>query len=219
MLRLILKDLYTQKKIAYFSPLLLLLYFFSMGKNISGSNLIAIVIYSLSIAFIAYFMVTYTNFNTGESEKNQNRLILSLPVTRRSVINAKYIMISIWWLFSYTSYILIRIILMNVVDTSMTFNQLFDIKVLLLSLCFTYLLASIFYPLHYKFGFRVASSIGIVSFFLMTNAVGKVLSSNKANGVLSIIIDKPIISFSIIAISVTLVSYIFTVNIFTNKDF
>ncbi|WP_232467234.1 ABC-2 transporter permease [Anoxybacillus flavithermus] len=131
----------------YFSPLLSLPYFLSMGKNISGSNFITIVIYSLCIAFIAYFMAMYTNFNTGESEINQNRLILSLPVTRRSVINAKYIMISVWWLFSYTSHILI-FILMNVVDTSMTFNQLLDMKVLLLSLCFTYLLMSIFYPPH-----------------------------------------------------------------------
>ncbi|AST06532.1 MAG: hypothetical protein KatS3mg080_0574 [Anoxybacillus sp.] len=218
MLRLILKDLYTQKKIVYFSPLLSLPYFLSMGKNISGSNFIAIVIYSLCIAFIAYFMAMYTNFNTGESEINQNRLILSLPVTRRSVINAKYIMISVWWLFSYTSHILI-FILMNVVDTSMTFNQLLDMKVLLLSLCFTYLLMSIFYPLNYKFGFRVASPIGIAVFFLVTSGVGKILSSNKAKGMISIIIDQPIISFSIIAISVTLVSYVLTAHIFTNKDF
>ena len=219
LLRLILKDLYTQKKIAYFSPLLLLPYFLSIGKNIHSPNFIGIVIYSLCIAFIAYFMATYTNFYTGEGEKNQIRLILSLPVTRRSVINAKYIMISVWWLFSYISYIFIFIVLMNVVDTSMTLNQLFDIKVLWLSLCFTYLLMAIFYPLNYKFGFRVASLIGIAAFFLVTNGVGKILSSNKAKGITSIIIDQPIISFSIIAIIVTLVSYVLTVHIFTNKDF
>jgi len=216
MLHLILKDFYIQKKIAYFIPILLLPYFLTIGKNSSGSNPITLLIYSLSISFIAYFMATYSNFNTEENERNQNRLLLSLPITRQSVINAKYVMISIWWLISYISYVIILIILKNVFDHNII--SLFDLRVIALSFCFTYLLMSFFYPLQYKFGFRVASTIGIAIFFIIPSGLGKLLSNIENTSFISLVIERPIVSVSIITIVSVLISYYLSVYFFTKKD-
>lgn len=217
MLRLMLKDISTQKKVAYFAPAVLLLYFLTMGKNITGSSFMTIMIYSSGIGFIAYFMVLYSNFETGESEKNQNRLLLSLPIRRGTVINAKYAMISAWWLITYISFVFILLVLNGIfhIDT----HLFFDFRVLTLSLCFTYLLVSLFYPFHYKFGFRVASLIGFGLFFLLTSGLGKLLSLSSNSNIISVIMEEPIISFAVITFVFVLVSYFFSVRIFTKKDF
>lgn len=218
MLHLLLKEFYVQRKMAYLVPLFLLPYFLTLGKEIPNQgNLMQMIIYSLSIGFIAYFITTYANFNTNEGEKNQNRLLLSLPVTRKTVINAKYLMISAWWLFAYVSYFLIMILLNFLFDFQVA--TLFDLRIAALSLCFTYLLVSLFYPLHFKYGFRVASLTGIGAFFLITSSIGKLLPINQISTLLSMMIEYPIISFAIITLVIVLISYFLSLRIFTKKDF
>ncbi|AGK53784.1 ABC-2 transporter permease [Bacillus sp. 1NLA3E] len=214
MLHLMIKDIFTQKKVAYFAPIFLLPYFLTIGKNISGYSLITILIYSLSIAFIAYFMVMYSNFNTNESEKSQNRLLLSLPLTRRAVINAKYVMISAWWLISFLSYVVLFFVLK--VMFHLYSSQTFDWRIIVLSLCFTYLLATTFYPIHFKFGYRVASIIGIGTFFLVTNGMGKLFSQNSH--ITPAIYEHPMVSISSITSVFVLISYFFSVRIFEKID-
>lgn len=216
MFRLIKKDIYTQRKIAYLTPLLLLPYFLTMGKGIGSANtLVGILIFSMSIAFIAYFMTMYSNFNTGESERMQNRLMLSLPIERRTVINAKYIMISVWWLISYVSYIFIIEILKSVLRFTLNFTV--DLKVTFLSFCFAYLLASIFYPINFKFGYKISSIVGLLMFFLVPSCFGKLLSVNMS--FISTVSEHPILTVAIISLVVTLLSYLISERIFTKKDF
>lgn len=216
MFHLMLKDLYTQKKSAYFTPLLLLAYLLAKGKEISGGNiLIENLVFSLSIAFIAYFMMMYSNFNTGESERMQNRLLLSLPVERRTVITAKYVMIIVWWAISYITYTLLIVILKNIFHYSL--NLSIDAKVTFLSLCFAYLLSSIFYPIHFKFGYRVSSLVGILMFFLVTSGFGKLLTIHSS--ITSIVVKHPIFTVAIISLIFTSLSYLLSKRIFAKDDF
>lgn len=215
MFSLMKKDIYTQKKSAFFTPLLLLPYLLTLGKDVTGSGLIENLIFSLSIAFIAYFMMMYSNFNTGESERMQIRLMLSLPIGRRAVINAKYVMISVWWLISFISYAFIIEIVKNIFHFSI--NLSVDTNVIFLSFCFVYLLASIFYPIHFKFGYKVSSLIGILIFFLVTSGFGKLLSVH--NRFTSIIIEHPIQAIAIISLVITLLSYLWSGRIFMKRDF
>jgi len=102
MLQLFVKDFYTQRKTSYLIPLLLLPGLLSFVKNIPEQNYwLQVILYSLIIGFIAYYLTSNTNFSTNESDKNQNWLLLSLPVTRQNIVNAKFIMIAVWWLISY----------------------------------------------------------------------------------------------------------------------
>lgn len=220
MLHLLLKEFYVQRKLAYLVPLFLLPYFLTLGKEINfpnQSDWMQVLVYSMSIGFIAYFITTYSNFNTNEGEKNQNRLLLSLPVTRQTVVSAKFIMISVWWLIAYIAYVAIMLILNILFDY--TLIALFDYRVLVGSLCFTYLLVSLFYPLLYKFGFRVASIVGIGAFFLITSSLGKLIKINNDSTIASLIREYPTLSLAIFTLIFVFVSYSLSLRMFTKRDF
>ncbi|WP_409271906.1 ABC-2 transporter permease [Neobacillus sp. SCS-31] len=216
MVQLMIKDLYIQKKSAYFAPLLLLTFFLSKQKEVGmGNASIENVTFGLSVGFIAYFMTMYSNFNTGESERLQNRLILSLPISRLEVIRAKYLMIAVWWVISYVTYFII------IVAIKYVFNLLPQLSIglhgTLLSFCFAYLLSSVFYPIHFKFGYRTSSLVGILLFFLITSSLGKFLGMNSG---LSIILQNhPIFSIAIVSLAVSSLSYFLSGKIFAKTEF
>ncbi|WP_416825419.1 ABC-2 transporter permease [Ectobacillus polymachus] len=217
MLHLIIKDMYTQRKIAYVAPIFLLPYFLTMGKNIPSTGIYASIIYSLAIAFIAYFMALYSNFNTNEGENVQSRLILSLPIKRKTVIHAKYIMVSVWWLLSFLSSFLLLIILRVVFHIEGI--QILNIRIVMFSLCFTYILTGVFYPIHFRFGYRVGTFLGIAMFFAISSGLGKLLSLNKDTTIVSGLLERPTVSLVVITFIFVLVSYFISVSVFEKKDF
>ncbi|MGG4468691.1 ABC-2 transporter permease [Paenibacillus alvei] len=170
-------------------------------------------VFSLCVAFFAFLMTIYPTFNTGQSENNQYKLILSLPVSRLSVINAKYLIIILWWLNAYISTTVILILLKSIVDINIP--SILDIKIILLSLSLTYILTSIFYPLYFKFGFQIASTTVTVIFFILTSGLGKLLSLELK--MITILIEHPIISVSFITVIFVLASYLFTAYSFIKK--
>lgn len=215
MLHLLKKEVYTQRYFAYFAPLFLLPYFLSIGKNISGSSVMTVMMLSLSIGFIAYFMVMYSNFNTNETERNENRLLLSLPITRKELMIAKYAMVLFWWLIAFGSSFVFFIIL----KTFFHFDHVhfLDARIIPLSICFTYVLTSIFYPLHFRFGYRAASLIGILMFFAVTSSVGSIfrLDSNW----LTFIAEHPLVSVVVFSAIFGVISYSLSLKIFLKKDY
>ena len=230
MFQLIKKDIVTQRYFAYLAPLFLLPYFLTIGKNnenppfinlltigknTEGPPLILVMIFSMSIAFIAYFMVMYSNFNTNEGEKLLNRLLLSLPVRRIDIIMAKYISVLVWWLVSFVSYLILFYGLGRLFEFGLAGSL--DLRIIPLSLCFTYILSSVFYPLHFKFGYRSASVVGILMFFVITSSVGKIFSPQSR--LLSVVAEYPIITMIIFSLLVSVVSFYLSLNIFKRKDF
>lgn len=207
MLNLIIKDIYIQKKYVFFLPIILVVYFVTIGSIFNS------LVFSLCVGFFAFLMTIYPTFNTGQSENNQYKLILSLPVSRLSVINAKYLIIILWWLNAYISTTVILIILKSIVDINIP--SILDIKIILLSLSLTYILTSIFYPLYFKFGFQIASTTVTVIFFILTSGLGKLLSLELK--MITILIEHPIISVSFITVIFVLASYLFTAYSFIKK--
>lgn len=216
MFHLMMKDIYTQKKTGYFAPIFLVPYFLMMGKDIPSAGIYASVIYSLSISFIAYFMMMYSNFSTNESEIMQNRLLVSLPIMRKSLIQAKYLMVSVWWFFTFLLCIGLFFVLRDVFHFESM--QIMNIRVVIFSLCFTYILTSFFYPIHFRFGYRAATFFGIAMFFVVTSGLGKLLSLNKNMTIASVLIKKPSLSLAVITLIFVLVSYLISVSVFEKKD-
>lgn len=217
MFHLMMKDIYTQKKTGYFAPIFLVPYFLMMGKDIPSTGIYAGVIYSLSISFIAYFMMMYSNFNTNESEIMQNRLLVSLPIMRKSLIRAKYLMVSVWWILTLISCQVLFFVLRDAFHFESI--PIINMQVVIFSLCFTYILTSVFYPIHFRFGYRVATFSGIAMFFVVTSGLGKFLSLNKNITIVSVFIEKPSLSLAVITFIFVLVSYLISVSVFEKKDF
>ena len=217
MFQLMLKDIYIQRKTAFIAPVFLLIYFLTMGRELENTGSLIAMAYSLAVAFIAFLMLVYSNFNTGETAKMHNRLVLSLPVERWSVINAKYVMVSVWWLCAYISCTILAFILKNVFH-EFSFPT-FDLNSLIFSLCITYILAAVFYPIYYKFGWKAAQILIVGLFFLFSFGLGKLLSLDVKSGIISMVFKYPVTSCMIITLTIALVSYFLSLRIYEKKEF
>ncbi|WP_165364241.1 ABC-2 transporter permease [Sporolactobacillus sp. THM19-2] len=223
MFHLMVKDIYTQRVSAYLAPLLLLLYFITAGNDVTGSEFMGIVLCGTGIGFIAYYMIIASNFNTNEGDKWNNRLLISLPVTRRSMILSKYLMILIWWVFAYIS----STVLILFLNSILNFHLLtpLSIETGIMSLCLSIFLSSIFYPIFFRFGYRVASMVGIGLFFAIMIATGTFISWQKMNlqksvpEVIRFSFDHPVIPLIILTLLVSLISYFLSTHIFEKKEF
>lgn len=218
MLKLILMELYTQKKISFFIPVILLPLFLSLGDKISGTDMFPTLIFSLAVGFISYFMTSYSNSNTGETDKLQYKLLLSLPVSRTLLISAKYVMVCVWWLISYAWLMLVLLILKYVAHVPIA-QPIFNWQVAFFSLCCCYFMNSIFYPLYYKYGFRVANVIGILVFFTLSNLAGKINSLPIPANFTALLFDYPLAAFATFTAVLILLTYTTTLYIFTKADY
>lgn len=213
MYQLIMKDILTQRRVAFIAPFFLLFYFLTVGKDVTT---LVSVQFSLGIGFIAYFIMMYSNFNTNEGDTTQNQLLLSMPVSRRSVINAKYLMIAVWWLCSFgISFVLITVL--NLVQKNGGFGWL-SAQTIVGSLCVTYLLSAFFYPFLYKFGYRVASFLGVAIFFAIPASLGAVMRSNLPIDHFQFVASHPMFSLIVITFVIVTASYVVSHSIFQKKE-
>lgn len=223
MLRLMIKDIYTQKKSTYFIPLIVLVYFIMAAGDRSDQELIDILVYGAGVGFMTYYSVMASNFNTNEGGKTQNRLLLSLPVTRRSAVLAKYLMVVVWWLFAYAT----SAVIISAFRPILHFQGLqpLDFRVAVLSLCFSCIFSSVFYPFFFKFGYRPASVLGIMSFSAFLGAIGAFFSDTDSPAIsgnqalLNFILNHPMILLIIATLIVMFASYIVSAHIFEKKEF
>ncbi|GAA0138113.1 hypothetical protein YSY43_49540 [Paenibacillus sp. YSY-4.3] len=218
MLKLLLMELYTQKKIAFLIPIIMFPLFLTLGNRISGSDPFPTIIFSLSVGFISYFLTSYSNSNTGETEKLQYKLLLSLPVSRKMIIAAKYAMILLWWLISYIWLILVLLLLKYAAGIQME-QPILNWEVMFFSLCCSYFMNAIFYPLYFKYGYRTANIIGILVFFTLSNIAGKFSSLNLSNHAVASLLNYPLASFASLTVVLVLLAYIISLLIFIRTDY
>ncbi|PIC86199.1 hypothetical protein CSV72_09425 [Sporosarcina sp. P20a] len=151
---LIRKDVYTQKMSAYLITALWFIIFtnfFTEGQPVR---------HVLLLIFAAYYMAISTSNKAFEKE---SVLINSLPVTRRQFVLAKYMSGFIWFGLSAAA-ILVYIFLF---DTFAPFpTRMMTIPELLIALGCFYLIISLFYPLQFKAGYILATSLTIALPFL-----------------------------------------------------
>ncbi|ARF14353.1 ABC-2 transporter permease [Sporosarcina ureae] len=146
---LIRKDLYTQKTSTYLiSALWFIIFtnFFTDGQPVR---------HVLLLIFVAYFIAISTSNKAFEKE---SVLLNSLPVTRKQFVLAKYASAIIWFGLS-TVAVLFYIFLFDIFAPFPT--RMMTIPELLIALGCFYLIISLFYPLQFKAGYILASSLTI----------------------------------------------------------
>lgn len=150
MMALIKKDLFTQKTSTYFLMILwfvIFTNFFTDGEPIR---------HVLLLIFSAYFIAISTNSQAFEKEAV---LINSLPITRKQFVLAKYSAGFMWFGLSAVA-VLVYIFLF---DTFAPFpTRMMTIPELLIALGSFFIVLSLFYPLQFKAGYILATSLTIV---------------------------------------------------------
>ncbi|PIC79744.1 hypothetical protein CSV75_11160 [Sporosarcina sp. P18a] len=146
---LIRKDLYTQKASAF---LLTALWFIIFTNFFTDGQPVRHV---LLLIFVAYFIAISTSNKAFEKE---SVLINSLPVTRKQFVLAKYASGFIWFGLSAAA-VLFYIFLF---DTFAPFpTRMMTIPEVLIALGCFYVIISLFYPLQFKAGYVLATSLTI----------------------------------------------------------
>ncbi|MFT8363617.1 MAG: ABC-2 transporter permease [Sporolactobacillus sp.] len=220
MIQLMHKDILIQRKAILIVPLLLGVFIFQAhGLTATASyNVINNLFLSITIGMTAYIMVLYTNYSTGNNgDEAQTQLLIGLPVSRRSIVLAKYVMIGVWWLVTMICYSTLAI-LINVLSHSSVFSNI-NYSILLSSLAFSYIFSSIFYPLNYLFGVRVAQLASMVVFFIfmfLTGPLGKLF--DNPSWISQFIMSHLLISITLLALIVTACSLWLSLRVFQKKD-
>ncbi|PIC68180.1 hypothetical protein CSV71_04535 [Sporosarcina sp. P21c] len=147
---LIRKELYTQKVSVYFLAALFFIAFtnfFTDGQPVR---------HVLLLIFVAYFIAISTSNKAFEKE---SVLINSLPVTRKQFVLAKYAAGFMW--FGLSAVVVLVYIFMF--DTFAPFpTRMMTVAELLIALGFFFIIISLFYPLHFKAGYVLATSLTII---------------------------------------------------------
>ncbi|MBS4179267.1 ABC-2 transporter permease [Lederbergia citrea] len=212
MKQLMLKDLYTQRLFGYAFPLFFLLPFYM--SSLTGVNYL--VIY---VTYASIWLTVYSNFGTAESNRMGLKLISSLPITRKNVVQAKYGAAFMWWGIGFVLYgtmaFLINLLLGN------TFNIGF-ISSMILSLCVTFIIISFFYPLYFLLGYQIAAGITMIfpmlGFFVMMTITIDDISGEPLPWELFPTDYLSNILFVLASVIITRLSYLLSVKIFEKKD-
>lgn len=167
MLNLISKDILMQKKN------LLLILLFILGENIyihfiSGYPMIFI---SVLVPFAAeYFLLTNSCLF---DDKNKSYIILnSLPVTRKSVVIAKYI--------SSLVFFAIGICLQLIFAALININKygIMKIEYIIICFCFIAILSSVYLPIYFKSGYAKTKWPIMILFFAMYLGISSINNHN-----------------------------------------
>ncbi|WP_301109907.1 ABC-2 transporter permease [Sporosarcina sp.] len=147
---LIRKDLYTQKASTYFLTALWFIIFtnfFTDGQPVR---------HILLLIFVAYFIAISTSNKDFEKE---SVLVNSLPVTRKQFVLAKYAAGFMWFGLSAVG-ILVYIFLFETFAPFPT--RMMTMPELLIALGSFYVILSLFYPIQFKMGYLLATSLTII---------------------------------------------------------
>lgn len=218
MINLLSTELLTQKKAAFWVPFIMLPLFYFLEDVTTQNNMISTIIISLAVGFISYFLTVYSNSDTGETERNQYKLLLSLPVSRTNIVLSKYFIIFVWWLIPYFWLIIVLAILKYVLYFPIE-QSILSWQIALFSLCTSYFMNSIFYPIYFKYGAKTANIVGVITFFIVSNGLGKVTKSNSGNTLVYFISNHPYVAVSSTIIVLVLVSFLISLTVFSKKDF
>lgn len=218
MRQLVVKDLYTQKPLVYFTSII----WFIMFTNFFTDG--APIRHVFLLIFLAYWLVNYSNANT-KSFEGESILLNSLPVTRRQLVLTKYVTALVWFSFAAVAVVMYIFLFKSFAPFP---TRMINVSELFIAVSGFYILLSIFYPLLFKFGYQLASIlafiltligyIGLQTFMNMlenpripfANEIVATLAANKLGS---------ITIFIIVSLLITLFSYVLSVRIYEKKDF
>ncbi|MBS4212809.1 MULTISPECIES: ABC-2 transporter permease [Neobacillus] len=214
MKQLLLKDLYTQRLFGFLFPLIFIMPFYSISLN--GANYI--VVY---VTYVAIWLSIYSNFGTAASNRLGLKLLSSLPVTRKKLVQGKYCAAFMWWGISLISYGTIASLILISTNNILGWGTILS---LVLSLCLAFIIISVFYPLYFLFNYQVAAGITMVipalAFFGMTFSTVMYDENSLPLQWELFLIENLLFYFLFILVSmlITFASYRLSVAIFEKKD-
>ncbi|MFT8363618.1 MAG: ABC-2 transporter permease [Sporolactobacillus sp.] len=214
MIQLMGKDLLTQKRTTWLGAVLLLAFIIVMNND----HAMVQTLYCMATAFIAYILSFDSNFGTEETERTANFLVLSLPVSRRQVILAKYIMIAIWWAVALLVCLLLSLV-KGIIHEGAIAEWLISGQTIALSLILTILLTSLLYPIFYRFGYKTARMVTLFLFFGLSFGIGGLIGFLGSSPWLVFLLHHLIVIGAIASAAVLVVSYLFSLYFYKTKGF
>lgn len=215
---LILKDLYTQKISIYFLSILwfiILTNFFTDGSPVNHVILIAI---------LASFFALSSNGVDNKYFDKESILINSLPCTRKQIVLAKYMSGLMWFGFAAVA-VIIYIMLFDMFAPFPT--RMIHFSEIIIALCWTYMMISIFYPLLFKTGYYIASVITfgfpvivIMGIKIIANMMENPNTAFVHEWIAALETNQTLITVTLVAVSILIVllSFILSLKIYNKKD-
>jgi len=209
MLRLIWKDLLVQKK-SWWTVAVLPMFMLIAFANQPEAALIA---GPLAVAYVLVIMACVYD------EKNKTDLLwCSLPISRKTIIGAKYL--------AALTFILLGILVVTVYGFIIKFFGIpLPIEVISLEDIFgiimaTSLFVALFFPLYFKFGYAKTRYFGILVYVLLFMAPQILNKGLEDNAELAALVQKITsgLSGAVIALFLLGISYFVSVGIYQQKD-
>lgn len=181
MASLILKDLLLNKK-TFGISLLYSLFAIFVFRNMPGG---AFVVSAIGIGYL--FMIRAV---TADDKNQFERILCSLPIKRSRIVLAKYFSMLVYAGIGILSYLLVSSIL-RLLKPGMNINPITGAEILLM-LFTLFLMASIYLPLYFKWGYMKTQVIHTLMFlflFFMPSFVSGFLYSEQKNPILKALIQ------------------------------
>ncbi|GGH55831.1 hypothetical protein GCM10008014_25810 [Paenibacillus silvae] len=189
---------------------------------------IALYLVVFSFAFIPgsemsmYFVGIYTAFGTImlatmiDIKNNNHNFLVTLPVSRKQIVKAKYLSSILYALFGVlTSYGIHKLVKLNYPELNKPHYSILDIAI---SLGIVLVLVSIYMPLFYalsKKGAGIINTIFMICLIILAQPAAFLLHVAGKKGLSTV----PVISaVSVAIIALFLISYIVTIRLFERKN-
>lgn len=117
------------------------------------------VVFKLSIfsALVACVFAVNTNFGKQISDE-QNVLLISLPLKRRTLIIAKFLMISVWYTAVFVMFFGLRFLFVFLSGDALSGGVFLYLSAFLIGLCVICILLSLYYFTYYRWGIKSAQT-------------------------------------------------------------
>ncbi|MDN3956851.1 ABC-2 transporter permease [Sporolactobacillus laevolacticus] len=150
MLQLMMKDFRIQNKKIVIVLVIMAIF---MQMSIERDSFIKV---GIILALIASLMSINANFNSRQtSDGDQLNLLLSLPIKRKQIIAATYLMIGVWYLIGYILFCITDLLITFTIQRkSSVDNPFIDVRTFVFGFCLTLILLSIYYVSYYRFNYK-----------------------------------------------------------------
>ncbi|SFF93907.1 ABC-2 transporter permease [Sporolactobacillus nakayamae] len=112
---------------------------------------------SIFSALVAWVFAVNTNFGKQISDE-QNVLLLSLPLSRRTMVTAKYIMISVWFTAVFVMLFGLRFLFICLSGSTVIGSVFLYLSAFLIGLCTICILLSFYYFAYYRWGIKIVQT-------------------------------------------------------------
>ncbi|MCO7126800.1 ABC-2 transporter permease [Sporolactobacillus shoreicorticis] len=124
---------------------------------ISAQSYFVDAVFKLSIFSVLVACVFAVNTNFGKQiSDEQNALLISLPLKRRTLVTAKYLMISVWFTAVFVAFFGFRILFICFSGGAVIGDVFLYLSAFLIGMSTMYIFLSLYYFSYYRWGIKIA---------------------------------------------------------------